>query len=250
MTNCLRLAPFLFLLTLFGFGCTHSYKHPSGSPEALRIVSEISRQNAGLDTFKGTAGIRLTTPDESNRFRLAWAGKSPDQLRMTILFSGRPVETLATDGKSFCLKSHTGQHKLIRQRSGDINLKRLISIPVQMSDLIRLLAGGIPVEKHTVAELRPAEEGEKAHRILELKRPFKGIVQRFYLTETSRVSAFETLSGKTVRYRVDLDAVRDISGFSIPFTIRITTQTAEADIRLNRYWPNADTSTVSFTIDS
>lgn len=246
--RCLLSATAALIILTASSGCIHSYKSPSGTTAALALISEIKNRNADLLSFKGSGSIRLTGPEGQNSFRLAWAGKNPDHLRATVLFSGRPVETLATDGKSFFLKSHTGQHEFIRYNSGDIKLQRFLSVPVRASALISLLACRTPVEKYTEAILKTETENGETIKILELKRPFRGVVQRFFLTGNSEIKACEiTRYGKPV-YRVDYDRYSMEGAFNLPHRILITARKATCHINISRYFPNADTSAVSFTL--
>jgi len=77
---------------------------------------------------------------------MAWVAKWPLNLRMTILSSGIPVETIAADGESVTLVSHTGKHTPHTINRANPSLVRIISLPVKLNEIIALLTGKVPLK--------------------------------------------------------------------------------------------------------
>ncbi len=149
----------IFITSIFFLsGCAvfNFFKPPVQDIKALNLVQEIKNRNKGIETCKGTGWLTLSSKTgKVERFRMAWAASFPDKLRMTLLSSGHPVETIIADGKRVIIVSHTGNHSPQTINSADPSLKNIISIPVTMQDVISLLAGRMPMIKFDYAYILP-----------------------------------------------------------------------------------------------
>ncbi|HKL83348.1 MAG TPA: hypothetical protein VJ879_12610, partial [Desulfobacter sp.] len=63
------------------------------------IINHIQTFNAQISTSKGTGELMLTRGFRKEKYKIAWAAQAPNRLRMTLLISGHPVETIAATGQ-------------------------------------------------------------------------------------------------------------------------------------------------------
>lgn len=222
-------------------GCAHwrSTDTP-GEMEARRTLSRLQAANAGLADCKGLGQVTLRTDAKSQRVRLAWAAKAPDQLRIELLaVSGHPLAALASDGSHLYLRDNTS-NRFHKSNSPKANLEQLVKVPLQVPDLIAYLMGRVPaVTAERVVQMdNPHEPGY----ILELSRWWGAISQRIFLKPDgktiTRVVNFAS-EGK-ITYQMDLADHRPEGEFL--FACRLSAFTPEGDridIRMERFWPNA-----------
>ena len=194
------LPPILFLLILlvFAAGCsstsrrTADVQDAAARAEAQAWLSALSNQNKALKNFKGIGKIRVRKNgkliiDE----RIAWIGSETVKLNIVVLVSGQPAIKIASDGQWFYYyEVRKGQPLYKKIPVTDVNLKQIISIPIQISDLIHLLAGRIPLRDHDVATLERQDPGKGF--VLVLKRRWWGITEKIFIDESkSRVHRTE-----------------------------------------------------------
>lgn len=136
----------LFTVILTGPGCT-LLGHQLGKQtdtHAEAIINRTQAFNAQILTSKGTGELILTRDFRKEKYKIVWAAQSPNRLRMTLLISGHPVETIASTGQWVSFVSHTGAHKPHSAVSTDPDLDPYINIPLRLSELVSLLLGQVP----------------------------------------------------------------------------------------------------------
>jgi outer membrane lipoprotein-sorting protein len=115
---------------------------------------EFNRQ---IETSKGTGWISIKTGETTQTYRIIWAAAFPGKIRMTLLLSGLPVETMIATGQSLVFFSHTGRHSSHTIHSKDPDLKKYLDIPIKLSDIISVLLGRLPVTSFDDAYYLPAD---------------------------------------------------------------------------------------------
>ncbi len=157
----------VFMLVLF---CGCSVISPDISQrsheDALRIARYVQQINSHIKTCKGTGNLVTEKDGRRHSFRIAFAIKNPDHVRITMLSSGYPVETMIADGEKVIFKSHTGQHDTLIRRSNDTSLSSVTGIPVKVSDIIQLLSGKVPLLEYRYAENASGDDAENDGIIL------------------------------------------------------------------------------------
>jgi hypothetical protein len=219
--------------------------------EAQKILLHIKGKNNTLETFKGIGNAKLTGKNGTRMYRMAYSGTKQNKLRIVVLEAGQSVETFATDGKYFYLISHTNQHRFIKKRLSDSSLKRIISIPVKIEELIDLLSGRIPLSKYDEAILE--KNNVASGYILIMRKKWRGIVEKIFLDESkSKISRFEIFNHVgQLSYRVLLSDVREIDGFTIPLKFKIATSGDNSfELDVDRYWANTVVSESMFELKS
>jgi hypothetical protein len=116
----------------------------SSDPEAEKVIHHTRAFNAPITTSKGTGELTLTRGLRREKYKMAWAAQSPNRLRMTLLMSGHPIETIAATGEWVTFVSHTGAHPPHSAVSTDPDLNPYINIPLRLSELVSLLLGKVP----------------------------------------------------------------------------------------------------------
>ncbi|MBI9091314.1 MAG: hypothetical protein JEZ12_19040 [Desulfobacterium sp.] len=161
-------------------------------PIATLLAARVTSINPGLQTFKGTARVTLADENTSQRFKIAWAAFLPDKIRLTILKSGLPLETILADGTQVFFVSHTGEHSPHRIKDPNPSLKRVISMPVRIQEIISLLAGRIPMEPFDSAML--STDGPSSETTLVLARKWRGTVGTVQVDQKNQILGFQRLN--------------------------------------------------------
>ncbi|MCP4114109.1 MAG: hypothetical protein GY737_01675 [Desulfobacteraceae bacterium] len=160
-------------------------------PKATLLAARVTSINHGLQTFKGTARVTLAEENLNQRFRIAWAAMMPDKIRLTILKSGLPLETILADGNQVLFVSHTGEHSPHRIKAANPSLKQVISMPVRIQEIISLLAGRIPMEPFDRAIL--SNNGPSSPATLTLTRKWRGTVGTVLVDRQDQILGFQRL---------------------------------------------------------
>nr|WP_320014232.1 hypothetical protein [uncultured Desulfobacter sp.] len=179
----------LFTVILTGPGCAllgHQFGKQTNT-HAENIINRTQAFNAQIFTSKGTGELVLTRGFRKEKYKIAWVAQSPNRLRMTLLMSGHPVETIASTGQWVTFVSHTGAHKPHSAVSTDPDLDPYINIPLRLSELVSLLLGKVPKRPFDRAWILP----EKPNTVF-ASQSFSSKIQEWLTNE----------SGITTRYRV------------------------------------------------
>lgn len=233
----------LFLIS----GCIHGgFQRQLPDPVVTDLITGIRTSNSELKTFKGIGSVRLNNDGQQSSFRLAWAGEGPDKLRLIVLMSGSPIETFAADGKNIYLKSHTGGHRFIKKKSSNESLEKLISIPVKTEEIIQLLSGKIPLADYTYSRLIKSPDSDLS--IIELSKPFWGVVERIFVNDDKTIAGFEMVNWSGPVYRVSLSHSKNINGFILPFEMLIESDDAACKINYSNYFTNPDVEQAIFSL--
>jgi len=155
--RCLVLAAFVIIGFTWCSGCT--VKKPETDPaqdkKARALVLSVLEYNAAIATSKGTGRLVANIGGRPEVYKIAWAAKAPDRLRLTLLLSGHPVETIAASGKRVTFISHTGNHTPHSTLSADPDLESYIGVPLRLSQMVSMLLGRIPVREFDRAWTSP-----------------------------------------------------------------------------------------------
>ncbi len=117
---------------------------------AYNLVKQIRDSNKDIETAKGIGWLKIReVENEANIeivYKIAWVSKPPQEIRITLLSSGFPVETIVSNEESITLFSHTGEHSLKTYNINNPSLEDIFSIPVKIEDIILLLSGQVPIK--------------------------------------------------------------------------------------------------------
>ncbi|MEH0019228.1 MAG: hypothetical protein V6Z89_06225 [Desulfobacter sp.] len=231
------MAVFALAAGLAGCASVSPKTDPVMDKKARRMAEQARDVNSEITTGKGTGQMTLTTPNRQERFKMAWAAGAPNRLRLTLLMSGHPVETIAATGEWVTFISHTGRHKPHSAVSADPDLEPYIDIPIRLSEMVALLLGKVPVRPFDRAWISP----DDPDTILTAKS-FSGTLQAIRFTPQGRVDRYRLLdTDRTLIYGVDYTAFRETNEHTIPTAITIADSHGRTlDITLSVVLPNAE----------
>jgi hypothetical protein len=219
--------------------------------EVRNLLSVIQSKNDTLKNFKGIGKIKvwqngIIKVDQ----RVAWIGKKPVKLSIAVLISGYPAIKLAIDGKWIYYLETRGDDTVFRKiNASDPSLKSIISIPIKTSDIVMLLAGGIPLRKFDAIDV--IEDNSGNGNVLVLKARWWGIRQKIYFDEGgSQVRQIEIFdrSGE-LKYRAEIENIRPVNGYQVPFRLKLSTgEGADFQLDIDRYWVNVVLPTSVFVL--
>lgn len=230
-------------------GCATTVKEkPSPSdPRTLAVLKQIEEQNAGIKTFNGQGAINITEPSKISSYRLAWAGAFPDRIRLIILFSGKPVETVVSDGEHLYLKSHTGAHSTITRNKKNPSLEPYISLPLTTNQITCYLSGRIPIPEYQKVHLDKRDDNKGS--VLTFYKNEKTVIQRIFLDQNNQILSYEITLNEKTSYQVNLEKSGNGDGFLFPTTITVVQGDRLYLIRVERTTPNPELAPETFVIN-
>ena len=185
--------------------------------KAAILAAQIKSINQNLHTFKGTARVTIVDDSKTQRMTIAWAAMLPDKIRLTILNSGIPVETILADGSRVIFVSHTGKHSLHEINSPNPSLERIVSMPVRIQEIISILAGQVPMEPFNRQEL--SDKKNSSETTLVLAKKWGGTVGMVQFDEQEHISRFQRLNReKETLYSVERLNLKTYKTYTIPST--------------------------------
>ncbi len=222
----------------------------AGRAEASAILESLQKRNERLKSFKGIG--RLTVRKDGKvqmDERIAWIGAAPLQLSVVLFASGFPAVRMASDGEWLYFQDGQDPSEAVKKfRSADPDLKRLLSIPIQASDIIALLCGRIPIREHRTAKVQPLQPG--SGHVLLLSRSW-GVNQKIFLDEKRsevRQSEVYDISGKLV-YQANFLEMQLVDGYRVPKRLVVSgDEDAVVQLVVEKYWANAPVESSMFVL--
>ena len=215
------------------------------------LLSTLKTQNEALFNFKGIGNITIRQYGHTQfDQRVAWIGERPVKFSIAVLISGYPAVKLATDGRWLYYVEVQGQETRFRKMAtSDPDLKRLISIPISISDVIALLSGRVPLPEFDSVKF--IQEISNQQFALVLTHSWWGIQQKiFYDATRSRIQRVEVYhrSG-SLRYRAEVENTQQIDGFEVPQRLRLSNDDGiDFLLDINRYWVNVELTPSAFVL--
>ena len=223
---------------------------------AARLLDLAQKTNDGLKSYKGLGTLTVRKGDERGTSRIAWVGRFPNLLRFEIFgLPGQPVMVVSGDGQWLYLRTGIPP-EVKKKRIGGPNLRAILDVPVSMDDLFQLLAGRMPIRSHRSITLAgPEKENEKIGTLaLDLRSFWGGVVERIYWNAKDSEPVAMTIfhSGERPGLRVRFEKTFLRNGFRIPRLLTIDDAEKRIWIRLrvDRFWPNAETELSIFSLTS
>ncbi len=236
---------FLLVLALLYSGCA-GIKPKSRQPlesdtRALEAAERLRDFNREITASKGTGLLTIAEKNRRIQYRMAWAAKSPDQARITLLSSGMPVETFLFNKDRITLYSHTGQHAVKTYSTENPSLEKVLSVPVRMSDIISILTGKIPVQPFDSARFEDTDNREQPRSLL-LNSLITNRMQRLVMDSGGGVREFSLLKNpEQPIYRLRFDEFENFSSCGIFTRMSITNESGESAVfRIYSFQKNPD----------
>ncbi len=184
--------------------------------EAEILLKEIISNNNELMTFKGIGSFNLIHNKEKTTARMAFMGRYPSSLRLEVLGpAGQPMYSLSTHHKTLYFFSHFDDFYYTTHKE-NASLKWLISMPINVSEVMDLLSGRIPIMSYSSISLKKNHQGNGW--ILTLNKSWFGGSEKIYLDENrTRISSIEMLTSKGgLKYRADINDVIRVRNCNVP----------------------------------
>ena len=218
--------------------------------EAETVLRQLAYANAPLSTFKGLGHIKirdLQRPPLSER--MAWIAAVPDKLGLVVLAAGRPVVRVAADGQFlYMVDLQDPAHSYAKMRTADASLKRLIHIPITVTDVIALLSGRIPIRDHSRAFLQ--KDRQSGGWILVLENWWQ-VVEKIYLGADRRdVHRMEVISADgEVRYWAKFEEMQNVLGYRVPRRLVIGNDTgSRVHLEIEQYLVDVPVTSSMFSL--
>ena len=225
------------------------------SPEAAEarlVLDHLQKTNERLKNFKGVG--RLTIRQEGKvqmDERLAWIGSDPLKLSIVLFAAGFPAVRMAGDGEWLYYQDDQAAGSTVRKiRASDPDFKRLLSIPIQSSDIIALMRGRIPIREHRSARLQPLKSGNGY--VLMLMRTW-GVHQMVFLDETkTQVRQTEVYdSSGDLLFQANFLEMQLVDGYKVPLRLAVSgKEKTLVQLVVERYWADVPVTPSMFVLGS
>ena len=223
---------------------------PAAAAEALRVIATLQQANSALKTFKGVG--RLTVRQEGKvqvDERMAWVGAPPLKLSVVLFAASFPALRMAGDGE--WLYYQDGQEPgmaVKRMRASDPDFKRILSIPVQASDIIALMCGRMPLKEHNRATIQPLATG-KGYVLLLMDG--RSVRQKIFFDETkseTRQTEIYDSWGKLV-FQANFIEMQVVSGYRVPSRLVVSRgKDATVQVLVEKYWADVPVTPEMFVL--
>jgi len=276
-----QLATILLIGTFFLSACSSFTARVSKRPEDIKALSEarelisiLENQNRELKAFKGVGRITFWKNNKKDlASNIAWVASAPDRLRVVLRsISGQPIVSFANDGQLFYLFSHA-QGQFYKKPATNSTLKKLLSVPIKSDDIVDILAGRVPVNKHNSAVLiksapsrrTPANASQQQVNrfnpgetcvpedgyILVLKKGWGKIHEKIYLDANKKDVRMVEMFGLTgaLAYRAEFSGMQKIKGYKVPFRLVLSNDDGSGfQLDVDRFWADVSVSSSMFVL--
>ncbi len=231
--------------------------HPRISPDtgkaessAESLLFRLYSRNKSLKTFKGIGRISIWSEEGAQSARIAWLASVRGRMRAEVLGpAGRPLLKIAYDGEVlYFYKAGMGEIKKKRIDSPDLG--SIMEVPVEIGDLVLFLAGRFPV--YDYARIEKVDTGPDTGEKLVLKSLWSNVVEKIsFFPGSDAVESVQVFDWRGLRYRADLSGYSSINGYSVPGRIMVKgSEGAGFEIRVSRFWANAEAGRERFVISA
>ena len=208
------------------------------SNKALLFTNKIKNINKDIKTSKGIGWVNFSDKGKKEKFRIAWAISNPDKIRISIIKSGIPIETIIFNGKAIVFFSHTGKHPLYKINSNNPSFKKNLFLPIKIRDIIALLSGQIPLWDFDFAYL--LKNNKLVANTLILGKKLKQETQKIFLSSNYDIIKLEYLDLiKEPFYTIELLKYKEYNSFRIPFKLIIKEKSGKSlSLEITKYHTN------------
>jgi len=223
---------------------------PATAAEAQAILEGIRKTNATLSSFKGMG--RLTVRNEGKvqlDERMAWVGADPLNLSVVLFAAGFPALRMAGNGESLYYQDAGEPGAPVKRlQVADPDFKRLLSVPIQASDVLAVLRGRIPVREHSSARLVRVRSGDGW--ALLLMRTW-GVHQKIFLDESkTQVLQTEVYDAfGSMLFQVNFQEMQLVGGYKVPYRVAVSSDSkALVQLLVEKFWPNVPVEPSMFVL--
>jgi hypothetical protein len=218
--------------------------------EARQVLERLQKTNERLKNFKGVGRLTIRQDGKVQMDeRLAWIGSDPLRLSIVLFAAGFPAVRMAGDGEWLYYQEDQAAGSAVRKiRASDPDFKRLLSIPIQSSDIIALMRGRIPIREHRSARLKPLKAGKGY--VLILMRTW-GAHQMIFLDETkTQVLQTEVYDASgDLLFQANFLEMQLVDGYKVPLRLAVSgKEKALVQLVVERYWADVPVTPSMFVL--
>jgi hypothetical protein len=226
-------------------------QEPAVAAEAQAALARLRTANAPLKSFKGIGRLSIRQQDALQLDeRIAWVGAEPLKLSVVLFAAGFPAVRLASDGEWLYYQEAPDPGVPVKKiRASDPDLKRLLSISVQTSDVVSLLCGRVPLKEHDGIRMLPVAS-TNGYVLFLLKS--QGGYQKIFLDEKkaeARQTEVYAASGRML-FQANFMEMQLVNGYRVPRRLVVSNpEGAVAQLVIERYWPDVPVTESMFALD-
>lgn len=235
-----------FILTaITGCAVKKPETDPAQDKKARTLALAAREYNAAITTSKGTGHLVTRINGRAEAFKMAWAAQAPNRLRLTLLLSGHPVETIAASGERVTFISHTGKHRPHSTLSADPDLDDYIGVPVRLSQMVSVLLGRIPARQFDRAWIPPGRPD-----LIHTNKNLSSNIQEFKTGDQGRITRYRVLEKDyTPVFGIEFKNFTRKKGFLVPLGLSLyDTGGRTLEITLTGIIPNAPVKESTFRL--
>jgi hypothetical protein len=222
------------------------------SQEARAVLEGLQATNEKLKNFKGIGRLTIKRDGKIQMDdRVAWIGSEPLRLSVVLFASGFPAIRMASDGEWLYYQDGQAPGLPVKKiRTSDPDFERLLSIPIQSSDILALLRGRIPIRDHRAARLQALASGNGY--VLLLERIW-GVHQKIFLderkTEVQQIEVYD-ISGNVV-FQANFLEMQRVEGYRVPSRLVISNHQTRAMVQLvvEKFWADIPITPSMFVLE-
>lgn len=223
---------------------------PVAAAEALSVIAKLQQANGALKTFKGVG--RLTVRHEGKvqvDERMAWVGAPPLKLSVVLFAASFPALRMAGDGEWLYYQDGQEPGAPVKQvRASDPDFKRILSIPIQASDIIALMCGRMPLREHDRATIQPLASGQGYVLLL---MDGRSVRQKIFFDETkseTRQTEIYDSWGRLV-FQANFLEMQVVSGYRVPSRLVVSRgKEAMVQVLVEKYWADVPVTPEMFVL--
>ncbi len=231
---------FFFIVIIFILpGCAplRPRTDPGLDQKARLYAASVTSANLQIESSKGTGWAKFETDGNSNKFRIAWAARFPNKLRITFLMSGHPVETIVSTGEKITFFSHTGEHAKYSSYSKDPDMEDYIKIPVKLSEMILVLLGRFPVNRFDDAYFSPSDDSLSTIHLLQKWNNKSQTLHIDSAGKLDKIKTFDELKNCVLDFQIQ--TYKPYTFGTLPQKIQIKDSLdRKLVLEITNFWPN------------
>ena len=208
------------------------------SRDPAALLDQVRAAQARVQRVRGSARVRITSPDLSGTVTEFVAAEKPDRVHLeTLDFFGNPAAVLVAAGGRFAFLDHRAG-AFYRGDATPENISRLLPVTMPVEELVTILCGSAPLLPG-----RALEVGVEGGLVL-LTIGLGDVGQRLAVgegsaVEWSRIRRWEVGPGGAPRelapaYDLVFTAFQDLAGLRFPREVQLDAASARSRVEL--YW--------------
>lgn len=235
------------ILALALAGCTKNLPKPErpqpqqlSSAQQNALTQEMSSYGSGIQSYKALGKVIIKKDDKLVLSgRSAWTAQVPDKLSLVAFAAGIPVMRMACDGKNIYYADSLRNNKKLVYYTADNTeetMDNFIGIQLSTRNMLSFWIGQVMPRGYRII----GEGADGNARVITMSNN-NGEQRDVYIDRQTRqllrIDDFTSDGG--LKHSAYLENMQNISGYSIPFKIVVTSTTGtDIEFTLDQVWLN------------